>query len=258
MNALLGRRVALGMVCAALGGLIYFRGNDLALALQSDAPSRSVGRKADGRLEHGKRLPSAGANFVAYSRLGALLGRGSVHSTVRAVVLDAYRELERTAPGVTFVYGETGWPRGGRIRPHRTHQNGLSVDFMVPVRGADGRPARLPTSPWTKFGYAIEFDSAGRAGGLEIDFEAIAAHLAALERSARRHGVGIELVILAPELTVALQRTPGSGALVRRLPFMRGRPWVRHDEHYHVDFRIPVDRTPPTSQTPGQPAASVP
>jgi penicillin-insensitive murein endopeptidase len=29
-------------------------------------------------------------------------------------------------------------------------------------------------------------------------------------------------------------------ALVAKLPFMQGRPWVRHDEHYHVDFAPPV------------------
>jgi penicillin-insensitive murein endopeptidase len=222
---------ALGLAAVALLG-----GNELAIALESSVPSVSIGRKAAGRLEHGKRLPTAGPNFVAYSRLGALLGRNSVHSDVRAAILDAYRELERTRPGVTFVYGETGWPWGGRLRPHRTHQNGLSADFLVPVRSAAGAPRTLPTTPWQKFGYAVEFDADGRAGELRIDFDAVAAHLAALERSATRHGLVIELVIFAPEFQRRLAHTD-QGQSVLRLPFMRGRPWVRHDEHYHVDFR---------------------
>jgi hypothetical protein len=27
--------------------------------------------------------------------------------------------------------------------------------------------------------------------------------------------------------------------LQQHLNFMKGKPWVRHDEHYHVDFAIP-------------------
>jgi penicillin-insensitive murein endopeptidase len=221
-----------GLAAAALLG-----GNELAVALESNAQSVSIGRKGAGRLEHGKRLPTAGPNFIAYSRLGALLGRNSVHADVRAAILDAYRELEHTQPGVTFVYGETGWPSGGRLRPHRTHQNGLSADFMVPVRGAAGAPRTLPTAPWRRLGYGWEFDAAGRAGELRIDFEAVAAHLVALEQAATRHGLAIELVIFAPEFQSQLARTEQGRSVLRRLPFMRGQAWVRHDEHYHVDFR---------------------
>lgn len=27
--------------------------------------------------------------------------------------------------------------------------------------------------------------------------------------------------------------------LQQNLAFMKGKPWVRHDEHYHVDFSVP-------------------
>lgn len=27
--------------------------------------------------------------------------------------------------------------------------------------------------------------------------------------------------------------------LKQKLPFMKGKPWVCHDEHYHVDFAVP-------------------
>lgn len=239
------RRYAVLPVLAGLGILALLFGNTIAIALESDAPSVSVGRKGAGRLEHGKRLPTAGRNFRAYSRIGALLGRNSLHGDARAAILDAYSELERTQPGVTFIYGESGWPSGGRFRPHRTHQNGLSVDFMVPVRHADGTPAQLPTAPWRKFGYAVEFDSVGRAGKLQVDFAAMAAHLDALDRAARRHALVIELVILAPEYRRPLAQAPRGRALVGRLPWMRSQPWVRHDEHYHVDFRRASPRLAP-------------
>jgi penicillin-insensitive murein endopeptidase len=234
------RRIAYFVAAlAVLTAVILAWGNTLAIALESPTSSRSIGTPAQGRLVHGKRLPTSGPNFAAYSRLGAAVGRNGVHSTIRAAIIEAYHTLERSAPHSLFVYGETGWPSGGRFRPHRTHQNGLSADFMVPVRGADGDPVWFPTRPWTRFGYDIEFDSTGFAGHLRIDFDAIAFHLAALDQAARRRGSAIERVIFAPELERALKDDAKRRNLVGGLPFMRARPWVRHDEHYHVDFTNP-------------------
>ena len=232
--------------------LIVFFGNDVLRVMQSRRPSVSHGTPASGSLERGKRLPTAGPNFRAYSRLGALAGRNSVHSAVRGTVLDAYAALAVTKPDVRWVYGETGWPNGGRFAPHQTHQNGLSVDFMVPVRNAIGRSERLPTWPWQKFGYALHFDSTGRgrggARGLEIDFGAVAAHLAALADAATPHGLAVDVVILAPELEQRVLASPEARFLRGRVRFTRRPPWVRHDEHYHVNFRHLRVAAPPASR----------
>jgi penicillin-insensitive murein endopeptidase len=212
-------------------------GNDGLRALEDAQPSRSIGTVSSGRLEHGKRLPSSGRNFVVYSRLGALLGRNSVNSSVRDTVIEAYGALERSAPLWTFTYGETGWPSGGRFRPHRSHQNGMSVDFMVPLRDtATGRPARYPASIFTKFGYGLELDQRGASSGYQIDFEIIARHLVALDEASKRHGLAIARVILAPEYLPLLGATETGAQLRAKLPFMERAAWVRHDEHYHVDF----------------------
>jgi penicillin-insensitive murein DD-endopeptidase len=233
------RRLSLALLIALALCMLALRvGNSVAIALESSAPSRSIGTPSHGRLEHGKRLPSSGANFAAYSRLGTLLGRNTVHGEVRRVVLAAYAELAASRPETRFVYGESGWPRGGRLRPHRTHQAGISVDFLVPVRTASGRPAVLPTWPWHRFGYGVEFDATGRYRDLEIDFDAVAAHLLALDRHARANGMRIDRVIFAPELMERLRRAEGGQEVVERLPFMKGRVWIRHDEHYHVDFGL--------------------
>lgn len=61
-------------------------------------------------------------------------------------------------PDKTYVYGETGFSRGGPIRPHRTHQAGLSIDFMVPVLNDANRSVPLPSTPMNMFGYGLEFD----------------------------------------------------------------------------------------------------
>jgi len=229
------RRLAF-LAGAAVAVLLYVEANAIAIALESRTPSVSVGTVSRGRLVHGKRLPSRGANFRAYSSLGLALGRNTVNDRVRDAVVAAYAELRDSFPEGRFVYGECGWPRGGRFRPHRTHQNGLSVDFFVPVRGEGGAVTTLPTGPLHGFGYRWDFDSTGRAGTLVVDFDAVARHLAALDRAARRRGLRIALVIIAPEYRRALTRSRRGRDVLARLPFMQGPAWVRHDEHYHVDF----------------------
>jgi penicillin-insensitive murein DD-endopeptidase len=135
-------------------------------------------------------------------------------------------------PSTIFVYGETSWPSGGRLRPHKTHQNGTSVDFMVPVMDRAGRSIPLPTSALNRYGYSLEFDASGRADDLSIDFKAISAHLTALKKEATSRGLALRRVIFAPELERQL-------SLGTAIPFTTRKPWVRHDEHYHVDFAVP-------------------
>lgn len=213
----------------------------LALLLSAFAhadDSTCYGTPAKGRLEGGVPIERSGKNFGPYSALGVTLGRTHVHARVARVVAAAYAALAKSRSGLTFVYGESGWRDGGPIKPHRTHQNGLAVDFMVPVRDADGRSVPLPTSMANKFGYAIEFDSNGRQGEISIDFEAIAEHLHAIDVAARAEGIGVARVILEPAYLPKLYATP-RGAYVRdHITFMRGQAWVRHDEHYHIDFAV--------------------
>lgn len=201
--------------------------------------SRCFGTPASGRLEHGVHLPLSGNNFVAYTRLARALDRNAVHSRVATVVVEAFARLADSHAELRFVYGETGHVAGGPFPPHRTHQNGLSVDFMVPVRDARGRVTTLPTWPWNRYGYDLEFDAEGRLGGLQVDFEAIALHLRALHEAGQRHGVGIGRVIIDPPWIAKLHAT-GEGAYLRRhLRFLDRPAWVRHDDHYHVDFHLP-------------------
>ncbi len=236
------RGVAATVLIVALVAILLRWGNDGLAALQASAPSESRGTPERGAIVNSRRLPTKGPNFVAYSYVGALLGRNSVHSAVRATILDAYRALSASAPDVQWVYGETGWPSGGPFPPHRSHQNGLSVDFFVPVRNDVGRSERVAAWPWTEFGYALNFDTSGKgtgaARGQHIDFPALAAHLSALAAAAPRHGLAIDLVIFAPELQRQLFALPEGAALRSRLRFMPRPAWVRHDEHYHVNFRV--------------------
>lgn len=208
------------------------------------ANSQCFGGVANGRIENSVKLPVSGPNFSAYSALASGAGRTHVHSTVAEIMLAAYASLATATPATKFVYGETGWPAGGRFRPHHTHQNGLSVDFFVPVHDATGRSAVLPATVANKFGYGIEFDSNARFGDFTIDFAAMAEHLYQLDVAAKAHGAGIALVIFDTVFLPKLFATARGPYLERNLHFMKGKPWVRHDEHYHVDFAVPCNPGP--------------
>jgi penicillin-insensitive murein DD-endopeptidase len=208
-------------------------------AVVSASPSQCFGTVGNGRIEGSVKLPISGPDFSVYSSVGAAAGRTHVHSKVAEIVTAAYAALAATNPEVSYVYGETGWPAGGRIRPHRTHQNGLSVDFFVPVRDQSGRSVPLPTDLANRFGYDIEFDSMARYGGYAVDFPAMAEHLYQLHLAAKAHSADIALVIFDPRFLPQLLATPPGPYLQQHLTFMKQPAWVRHDEHYHVDFAVP-------------------
>lgn len=210
-----------------------------ARAEQSTDLSQCFGTTKKGHLEHAVKLPGSGDNFESYSTLGGLLGRTYVHSTTAKIILDAYAELYKIMPKKVFKYGETGFAEGGPFKPHKTHQNGLSVDFMVPVFDENGHSVHLPTHPLNKFGYEIEFDQNSRFEKYRLDYSAMAAHIKALHQAALAHKVDIWRVIFDPKLQPKLFDTPDGPYLKRHIQFSTKPSWVRHDEHYHVDFAIP-------------------
>ncbi|MBL8018504.1 MAG: penicillin-insensitive murein endopeptidase [Leptospirales bacterium] len=207
-----------------------------------DEPSLSIGSSVSGSLKNGKSLPCYGNNFRSYHSLGCLLRRNSVHSAILEIILETYAEIERVRPELRYVYGETGWPRGGRFRPHKSHQNGLCVDFFVPVRSSTG-VTDLDTSLLTKFGYGIEFDSLGKLKENEIDWESMILHIHTLQSVANRRGVTIKFAIFDNELQKSLARLPRGAQLLGSVRFSRLASWVRHDEHYHIEFELPENKS---------------
>ena len=205
---------------------------------QTNAASTCFGTTSAGRLEGACKLPASGENFKPYSIALRLVGRTFVHCKVSSVLTDAYQTLERSNPKTQYVYGETGKKNGGQFKPHKTHQNGLSVDFMIPVRDAQGNSVPLPTHMFNKYGYDIDFTLDGQYEDLTIDYEDFAAHLAALKIAAKNHGISIWRVLFDPQMQEALKTTKAWHE-ISDLQFSTRRSWVRHDEHYHVDFELP-------------------
>ena len=117
---------ALVAFCLAV---LFFSGNGQAAGTIPE--SACYGTTSNGKLENGVKLPSNGDNFKAYSTVGVISGRTYVHSKVYEAITNSYNRLAETHPDRVFMYGETGFKNGGKFKPHKTHQNGLSVDFMV-------------------------------------------------------------------------------------------------------------------------------
>ena len=205
--------------------------------------STCFGTTSNGRLTNGVQLPAEGENFTGYSTVARLAGRTYVHSEVKKIILQSYAALEKEHPDKVFKYAETGFAEGGEFKPHKTHRNGLSVDFMTPVKTSKGQSVHLPTHPLNRFGYNIEFDEAGRYDNLTIDYTAMAAHIVALHKAARANGYDLWRVIFDPKLQPNLFQTHYGEYLEDNIRFSVKRSWVRHDEHYHVDFTIPCKQT---------------
>lgn len=110
---------------------------------------------------------------------------------------------------------------------------------MTPVLNEFNESVHLPTHLLNKFGYDIEFDDNDEFENLRIDYEAISAHIVVLHKQARVQGYDIWRVIFDPKLQPNLYETQYGEYLKKYIQFSSKRAWVRHDEHYHVDFDIP-------------------
>lgn len=209
------------------------------IACQADSThSQCYGTTSNGALEGGSQLPLSGNNFIAYGEADILRHRVFVHTAVKRILQNSLDILQTTAPDKRFMYAETGFENGGSFPPHKTHQNGLSVDLMVPVT-MDGKSAYLPTDQENRYGYDIEFDHHGQYQVYQLDFDALSAWLRALHQSALAQGYDVWRVFFAPDLQQQLFDSEHGQYLKQHLKFNQHQSWVRHDEHIHIDFEIP-------------------
>ena len=222
------------MKIAALIVTLMISAPSIAIAVES----KCYGTTNNGRLEDSVKLPEEGHNYRAYSKLASIFRRTYVHSKVKAIILGAYEDLETSTPDIVYVFGETGWPSGGRFKPHKTHQNGLSVDFMVPLIDEAGKPVQIKTNALNKYGYNIEFDAEGKDGKTRIDYESMASHIYSLHLAALSYEANISRIYFHPELQKYLFDTKHGKYLKENIKFSTKPSWVRHDDHYHVDFDV--------------------
>jgi penicillin-insensitive murein endopeptidase len=218
--------------------LITFLAFMLYSGIAFSVESTCYGTTSNGYLSHGVQLPAKGKNYISYSTIANTLGRTYLHSKARKIIIESYKKLEKERPKKKYKYAETGFKKGGRFKPHKTHRNGLSVDFMVPVVNKKGKSVHFPTNPLNKFGYSVEFDKKGNYKSYSIDYEAMAAHIVQLHKTSVKNGANLWRVIFDPKLQPFLLKTKYGKYIQDNIKLSKKRSWVRHDEHYHVDFLI--------------------
>ena len=209
---------------------------------EDDNESKSLGTVSNGSLTNGKLIPFSGNNFHYFDTTSYISDRAFVNGKVRAAILESYAQLEETCEDHVFCVMECSHKHGGKLSPHRTHQNGLSVDFMTPLM-KDSKPYYELDEIGAQH-YLLDFDNQGRLKkdpSISIDFHTMAMHLEVLEREAKKVGLTIEKVIFKIELKDELKADQTGKALfdngmyfARKLsPLING----LHDDHYHVDFK---------------------
>ena len=253
------RRIRVGLcggvaLCALL--LVPALGARLRAEISRNAVSTVTGQGIEGA----RSFPPWGKGYRTYSPVAAALGRQYAHAEVVASMLEAFQILADENPERVYIVAETGWRRGGRFFPHRTHRHGLSVDVHMPLVSEAQQPVVMSSWPWNGWGYCLKFDAQGHqtgwawegtrpqvwgralspciprsnATGDRIDFPAVARLLAAVDTAAVARGGRLKQVIVAPEFVKSIASVPEGRQVKGRLT--RKAVWVRHDDHVHLEF----------------------
>lgn len=209
---------------------------------KNNGESKSIGTVSNGKLINGYKIPYKGDNFKYFSAFDYfVLGRCYVHSDIYQIIIDSYKDLNKVYPDYAFKIMECSKRKGGRPFPHKTHQNGTSIDFMTPLKKEN-----KTICFYDKIGmwrYLMEFDTNGKAlinEDIEIDFDKIAKHILTLEKTARQNGYRIKKVILETNLKDEIYNSKHGEELKKsKIYFVRSLPKSidkLHDDHYHIDF----------------------
>ncbi len=206
-----------------------------------DQKSVSKGAVSNGSLEHAKLIPFEGDNYIYFDTTSYLNGRAFLNDAVLKITLNTYDRMKQIVPDRKFQIMECSNKTGGELWPHRTHQNGTSIDFMMPLK-KNGKPYYDLDSKGSGH-YWLSFDNSGKYSedeSVEIDFELVAAHILQLHEESSKHGWKVKKVIIKTELKDELFSTPSGKKLKNSGVYIVQKltPMINalHDDHYHIDF----------------------
>ncbi|MFN5415428.1 MAG: hypothetical protein ACK5B9_00105, partial [Flavobacteriia bacterium] len=213
--------------------------------LHQDSINKSVsnGTVGNGSLQNGKLFPFEGKNFFYFDTSSYLAGRAFLNGKVKDLMLETYQVLEKKIPQRNFGVMECSHEDGGKLSPHITHQNGLSVDFMTPLMSKDSIFGNLD-----KIGlqhYFLDFNSDGKYlkdNSVQIDFDALALHILTLNELSSSKGLKIEKILFKIELLDNLFASKFGKKLKESGIYFAKKlsPQINalHDDHYHIDFSL--------------------
>lgn len=213
--------------------------------LHPNDSNKSIARGTVGKggMKNGKLVPCVGPNFAYFDATSYLAGRGFLHNKVLAIVLSAYETMYSSYPGRKFYIMECAYQNGGKLPPHRTHQNGLSVDFMMPKLKNN-----LPFYGLDTIGrahYLLNFTTDGlykKDTTIRIDFDLMAEHILTLQKASIQEACKIEKIIVhTGYLNQLFLGKHGKALKHTGIYFAQHLDDLLnnlHDEHYHVDFSV--------------------
>jgi len=208
---------------------------------QDSLRSISKGTVSNGKLSNAVLFPPKGNNYNYFAEKSYLKGRAFVNSEVKDILLDALASLENIVPDQQFQIMEISHEHGGPIWPHKTHQKGTSVDFMLP-KIKDGKINYSLDNKGVSH-YFLTANDAGlyeNSGGVYINFESAAKEILAFNEAAISQGWKIKKVILKIELLGNLLKTPSGKKLKARNVYFAKQLSKKvndlHDDHFHIDF----------------------
>lgn len=222
----------------------------MQLKSNDDTASLSIGTVGSGSLEHGKLIPFTGDNFRYFDRNSYLAGRAFLNGIVKYTLLESYDSLYQIMPQRLFRIMECANEEGGEIFPHKTHQNGMSVDLMMPLLQNN-----QPYYGLDDIGadhYWLNFDDRGRYDqdpSITIDFNLVALELLVIDYFAKKNGIQLSKVIIKIELKDELFATDFGQLLKGKdIYVVQGlSPIINdlHDDHFHLDFEFSYLKTAP-------------
>tara|TARA_B110000211_G_C14055107_1_gene542968 strand:+ start:1159 stop:1941 length:783 start_codon:yes stop_codon:yes gene_type:complete len=208
---------------------------------QDTLSSISKGTVSKGKLSNAVLFPPEGKNYNYFAEQSYLKGRAFVNSEVKAILIYALGNLENTVPDQQFQIMEIAHEHGGELWPHRTHQKGTSVDFMLPKMKGGKVDYSLDKKGISH--YFLNTNNSGvydESGGVEVNFERTAKEILALNEAAITKGWKIKKVIIKVELLDELFKTP-SGKKLKSQKIYFAKSLTKkvnevHDDHFHIDF----------------------
>jgi penicillin-insensitive murein endopeptidase len=199
----------------------------------SPGPAQAYGMTTSGCLAGAVALPARGVGFI---RRRPLRRTGFGHPDLVAYV-ERLGEVVRHAGLGTLVIGDMSLPRGGAyMQGHTSHQTGLDVDIGYQSFAAFREVAQRETSHLPPTAAAFTPRESRRIEAL--------LRLAAADEH-------VDRIFVGAGIKQRLCRTAvGDRSFLDVL-----RPWVGHDQHFHVRLKCPKDSP---DCRPNEPVTSIP
>ena len=204
--------------------------------------SISIGKVNEGKIINACLLPFTGENFSYFSKESYLAKRAFIHCEIKKILITSFILLKEQIPDRRFYIMEASKEEGGKISPHRTHQNGTSIDLMVPLKKDNIPYIELDTIGIDH--YLLQFTNKGEYSenySIQIDFDALAQEILAIQTTAVKNGWKIDKVILKTELQSLLFKSKYKNELMDSgIYFTKKLENIindLHDDHIHIDFK---------------------